>query len=66
MDRRTGEIISDEEFLKKSKEEKKNFVQMDVPPTKDQMARKPAKVMRNDPCPCRSGKKFKHCCLTGA
>jgi len=20
------------------------------------------KVGRNDPCPCRSGKKFKHCC----
>jgi preprotein translocase subunit SecA len=20
------------------------------------------KVGRNDPCPCRSGKKYKHCC----
>ena len=23
-------------------------------------------VGRNDPCPCRSGRKFKHCCLTEA
>ncbi|MDH3560983.1 MAG: SEC-C metal-binding domain-containing protein, partial [Gammaproteobacteria bacterium] len=21
------------------------------------------KVGRNDPCPCGSGKKYKHCCL---
>jgi tetratricopeptide (TPR) repeat protein len=25
--------------------------------------RKPPKVGRNDPCPCGSGKKYKHCCL---
>jgi preprotein translocase subunit SecA len=24
--------------------------------------RKEAKVGRNDPCPCGSGKKYKHCC----
>lgn len=23
---------------------------------------KPGKVGRNDPCPCSSGKKYKHCC----
>jgi hypothetical protein len=23
----------------------------------------PRKVGRNDPCPCGSGKKFKHCCM---
>jgi SEC-C motif-containing protein len=23
------------------------------------------KVGRNDPCPCGSGKKYKHCCLVG-
>ena len=27
------------------------------------MRRAVAKVGRNDPCPCGSGKKFKHCCL---
>jgi len=25
-------------------------------------ARSGPKVGRNDPCPCRSGKKYKHCC----
>lgn len=24
---------------------------------------RPTRVGRNDPCPCRSGKKFKHCCI---
>lgn len=23
-------------------------------------------IKRNDPCPCGSGKKFKHCCLLAA
>jgi uncharacterized protein len=27
--------------------------------------RSAAKVGRNDPCPCSSGKKFKHCCGSG-
>jgi preprotein translocase subunit SecA len=26
-------------------------------------ARKKQKVGRNDPCPCGSGKKYKHCCM---
>ncbi|MBO4802382.1 MAG: SEC-C domain-containing protein [Bacteroidaceae bacterium] len=25
----------------------------------------PKKVGRNDPCPCGSGKKYKHCCGRG-
>jgi uncharacterized protein YecA (UPF0149 family) len=24
---------------------------------------KPSRIGRNDPCPCGSGKKFKHCCM---
>jgi uncharacterized protein YecA (UPF0149 family) len=24
---------------------------------------RPHKIGRNDPCPCGSGKKFKHCCM---
>lgn len=24
--------------------------------------RAPPRPKRNDPCPCKSGKKFKHCC----
>ena len=30
---------------------------------KRQPVRKAVKVGRNDPCPCGSGKKYKHCCL---
>ncbi|MGL6311367.1 SEC-C metal-binding domain-containing protein [Aeromonas sp. 96A] len=26
-------------------------------------AKAPAKVGRNEPCPCGSGKKYKQCCL---
>ena len=27
------------------------------------LTRPSAKIGRNDPCPCGSGKKYKHCCL---
>ena len=30
---------------------------------KRQPVRKAVKIGRNDPCPCGSGKKYKHCCL---
>ena len=30
------------------------------------LTRKAAKVGRNDPCPCGSGRKYKHCCLNRA
>jgi len=40
-----------------------------VPPRasleKDTYRRPAARVGRNEPCPCGSGRKFKHCCLTG-
>ena len=39
------------------------FREMMLPPTAKQMARRPPKVGRNEPCPCGSGKKFKRCCL---
>ena len=29
----------------------------------DEARRKKAKVGRNDPCPCGSGKKYKNCCM---
>jgi preprotein translocase subunit SecA len=37
-------------------------------PTKGQkpMAEAKRKVGRNDPCPCGSGKKYKHCCMRKA
>lgn len=34
-----------------------------IPPPPPQTVRLPAKVGRNDPCPCGSGKKYKKCCL---
>jgi DNA-binding Lrp family transcriptional regulator len=37
-----------------------------LPPPRPTLPRKPEvkqKVGRNDPCPCGSGKKFKHCCM---
>ena len=40
-----------------------NMKEMLIDPTPVQMARKPPKVGRNEPCPCNSGKKFKNCCL---
>ena len=40
-----------------------NLKEMAVDPTPIQMARKPPRVGRNEPCPCGSGKKFKKCCL---
>ena len=39
-----------------SKKEKKVPIVMPVTPRN--------KIGRNEPCPCRSGKKFKKCCLT--
>lgn len=34
-----------------------------ITPTEQQQKRRPPQVGRNDPCPCGSGRKFKHCCL---
>lgn len=42
------------------------LVPMKEPPTEKQMARRPPKVGRNEPCPCGSGKKFKKCCYLNA
>ncbi len=34
----------------------------DTPAAKEPYKRKEKKIGRNDPCPCGSGKKYKHCC----
>lgn len=36
---------------------------MMIPKKPKQMVREYAKVSRNEPCPCGSGKKYKNCCL---
>jgi uncharacterized protein YecA (UPF0149 family) len=76
MNCNTGEIYPPElmkelEKLWEKKEEKTGvpdperavFIPMEVAPTPVQLNRKPPKVGRNEPCPCGSGKKFKHCHL---
>jgi uncharacterized protein YecA (UPF0149 family) len=39
---------------------KQDYIEMEIPPTTEQLKR--GRVLRNDPCPCGSGKKFKKCC----
>jgi uncharacterized protein YecA (UPF0149 family) len=63
MDTRDGTIVSEAYVEALSKMEKRFFKPMVVGPTERQMARRPPKVGRNEPCPCGSGKKFKKCCL---
>ena len=43
--------------------EEKYIKMMNLAPTERQLARKPPRVGRNEPCPCGSGRKFKNCCL---
>ena len=70
MDPRTGEIFTPEHIealakLPAEEEQRKlnRLIKMNIPPTPEQMKRRPPKVGRNEPCPCGSGKKFKKCCL---
>jgi uncharacterized protein YecA (UPF0149 family) len=62
MDTRTGEIITHEELMKKSKQEQRFFVPLTALQTPEQMKRVPPRVGPNEPCGCGSGKKFKRCC----
>lgn len=64
MDNRTGKIINPEvfaELMKDSSFDETKFTEMKIPPTEKQLARKPPRVGRNEPCPCGSGKRFKSC-----
>jgi uncharacterized protein YecA (UPF0149 family) len=67
MDTRNGSILTPEEYTEAlkiwNKKESRFLKEMLLDPTPKQMARRPPKVGRNDPCPCGSGKKFKKCCL---
>lgn len=59
MDVRTGEVMTEEEMnyrLLRDGEPTSKFYKQ-VP-----SQRTIPKTGRNDPCPCQSGKKFKHCC----
>lgn len=63
MDTRTGNIITPEQAAKMNAMFPGRAIPMTLPPTQRQMARRPRKVGRNEPCPCGSGRKFKKCCL---
>lgn len=66
MDCSTGRIYTPEQLKQMYGELiPKNLKPMDISPTPQQMARRPPRVGRNDPCPCGSGMKFKYCCYTG-
>ena len=53
--------ICKERAEKKRKGKRLKPLFLDAP---DPITRDEAKVGRNDPCPCGSGKKFKKCCLS--
>ncbi len=59
MDTRTGELIDKEALAKLSTAEQLHYKLIAPTP----LQQRESKVRRNDPCPCRSGKKFKFCCL---
>ena len=63
MDTRDGLIYTEEEL--KARGELTSAFFHPVTPTKKQMARRPPRVGKYDPCPCGSGKKFKFCCYCG-
>jgi preprotein translocase subunit SecA len=58
------QVQSDEDVKQIQEKQKKDYVMSrgegDSTPTT--VKRKDKKIGRNDPCPCGSGKKYKHCC----
>ena len=56
-------VPQQKEILAEREEEKGPKVRLTAPPprSKGQQTKRNLKVGRNDPCPCGSGKKYKHC-----
>jgi uncharacterized protein YecA (UPF0149 family) len=63
MDTETGRIYDNKDAALRAGAKPQGLIEMQVPPTEEQMHRVPPKVERNEPCPCGSGRKFKKCCL---
>lgn len=63
MDTMTGKILFATVEEARAAHEKQNFIAMNVRPTTVQLLRSPPRVTRNEPCPCGSGRKLKHCHL---
>ncbi len=64
MDVRTGRIVPASDVATMSEQERRFMREMAIPPNAKQQ--RLGRVGRNEPCPCGSGKKFKHCCLRKA
>jgi SEC-C motif-containing protein len=60
--RKNGKMAHHHEVAEFRKEEGKWFFYDGHAPEFKQVVREGAKIGRNDPCPCGSGKKFKKCC----
>jgi len=58
------QVQSDEEVKQIQEKQKKDYVlsRGDSDATPATVKREGKKIGRNDPCPCGSGKKYKHCC----
>ncbi len=58
------QIQSDEDVTEIQEKQKKDYIMSrgDTDATPTTVKRKGEKVGRNSPCPCGSGKKYKHCC----
>lgn len=66
MQANTGFILSPDQYRRiVDGGDADHVVEMTIPPTPRQLRRDPARVGRNEPCPCGSGKKFKNCHYTG-
>ena len=61
--RLTGKGASSQEFVELYNALRRELRRTDLPVLHPAALEPPAKVGRNDPCPCGSGKKYKKCCL---
>ena len=61
--RLTTSEASSQAFAELYNDLRRQLLKTDVPALHPAVLEPPAKVGRNDPCPCGSGKKYKKCCL---
>ena len=64
MDNSTGNLYTNEELEKRYKQHLPKHFQLVDEKNLTEKAIERRKVGRNEFCPCKSGKKFKKCCLT--
>lgn len=68
MDTISGNLYTVEEverIIKQDPSLAERFKYVSTMPTQKQLNRRPPRIGRNEPCPCGSNRKFKHCCWTG-